>query len=157
MSFKNFKIWRGKLPHWRADDVRYYVTFRHQRPLDASERQLLLRHLLKPDGQKWDLQIVCVLPEATELLFTVREGREGPYELSEIVEKAKIKAGKAIVKKTGERYPPFYTESYDRIVRDESEYEERWLAILDSPVSAELAEDPEEYPFLWVAIPATSA
>ncbi len=153
MRWENFETWQGKLPHWRADDVTYFVTFRHRRPLDESERRSLLRALLQPDGRKWDLLIVVVLPERTELLFKVREamatGR--PYELSDVVEKAKTKVGRQIVKKTEERWPPFYEESYDRIVRDEAELEERWQAIFDAPVEEELAESPEDYDGLWVA------
>ncbi|HVT13862.1 MAG TPA: hypothetical protein VHE55_16485 [Fimbriimonadaceae bacterium] len=153
MPFKNFRIWRGRLPHWRADDVRYYVTFRHRREIDFGERRLLLRALLKPEARKWDLLILCVLPEQTELIFTVREQPTGrPYELSEIVEKAKTKAGRDILKKTGERYPPFYAESYDRIIRDEAELEERWQAILDSPINHELAETAEEWDGLWLPV-----
>jgi hypothetical protein len=152
VRFKNFSIWRGRLPHWRADDVRYYVTFRHRRELDSNEVQLLTRSLLKPEGSKWDLLILCVLPGQTELIFTVREKPTGqPYELSEIIEKAKTKAGKLICKKTGERFPPFYGESYDRIIRDEAELEERWQSIFDSPVAHELAEASEDWPGLWVS------
>ena len=85
-------------------------------------------------------------------MFTVNAGRDGrPYELSEVVEKAKLRAGRKILKATGERFPPFYSESFDRIVRDDSEFEEKWLAILESPVGASLVEDPDEYPGLWVA------
>jgi len=132
--------------------VNYLVTFRHRRDLDESERQLLLRALLKPEGKKWNLVIVCVLPGETNLIFSVNEAPSGePYELAEIVERAKTKTGKAIVKKSGERWPPFYNESFDRIVRDDDELEQRWQEILDSPVNHELAEDPEEYEFLWVA------
>jgi len=152
MPFHNFRIWRGRLPHWRADSVTYFVTFRHRRALDEGERALLLRHLIKPDGRRWDLQIVCVLPEQTDLIFRVLESPSGaPYELSEIVEKAKAKSGKLIIKKTGERFPPFYAESYDRIIRDEVELEQRWQEIFEGPTAHELAEDPEEYPGLWVA------
>jgi hypothetical protein len=153
VRWNNFEIWQGKLPHWRADDVSYYVTFRHRRPLDDRERRDLLRALLKPDGKQWDLKILVVLPERTELLFSVLEapatGR--PYELSDIVEKAKTKVGRAIIRKTDERWPPFYEESYDRIVRDEAEFEERWQAIFDAPVTEELAEAAEDYDGLWVA------
>lgn len=150
-GWQNFNIWRGRLPHWRADNVVYFVTFRHSRPLDAEERRLLLKALTRPDGRRWDLLILVVLPEVTELIFTVREAPTGvPYELSDIVEKAKSKVGKQIIKKSGERWPPFYGESYDRILRDEAELEERWLAILDSPVNLELVEDPEDYETLWV-------
>lgn len=143
----NFSIWRGRLPHWRADNVTYYVTFRHRRDLDDSERQRLLMCLMKPDGKKWDLIIACVLPNQTELMFRVGEGNE----LSDIVEKAKKRTGKDIVKKTGEKWPPFYDESYDRIIRDDGEFEEFWTKILESPVDNELVEEPGEYAALYVA------
>ena len=104
----------------------------------------MLRELLKPEGHKWDVLIACVLPETTEMIFTMREDPHGrPYELAEVVEKAKTKAGKAVVKRSGERFTPFFTESYDRIVRDNLELEERWQAIFDAA--------PEEYEALWIA------
>lgn len=150
--WQNFSIWRGRLPHWRADDVRYYVTFRHRRPLEEDERRELLRALLRPEGRRWELLILCVLPEATELIVNVRNAPDGtPYELSDIVEKAKRKAGQRIIKASGERYPPFNGESFDRIIRDDAELEGTWQRVLDSPVAAELAEDPEEWPSLYVA------
>lgn len=152
VPFRNFSIWRGRLPHWRADDVRYYVTFRHRRPLTPEERMRLMKALLHAEGRLWDLWIVCVLPETTELIFTVREAATGrPYELADIVEKAKAKVGRQIVKASGERFPPFYNESYDRIIRDDAELEERWDAIYGSPVREELAERPEDYDGLWFA------
>lgn len=143
MQFKNFSIWRGKLPHWRADDVRYFVTFRHRRPLEIWERQALFRRLLRPNDQAWRLEILSIGPEHTELIFELLEGKDGrPAELSTIVEHAKNKTGKEIVKKTGERFPPFFQESYDRIIRDEAEFLERWQAAFD------MALDDEE-PILW--------
>lgn len=85
-------------------------------------------------------------------MFRVREAPlGGQYELSKVVETAKAKVGRQIMKKTAERWPPFYDESYDRIVRDDAELEERWLQILESPVKHELCEDPEEWNGLWVA------
>jgi len=150
-GFKNFKIWHGRLPHWRADDVVYYVTFRHRRDLAESERQTLLKELIRPSG--WDLLIACVLPSQTEVMFRTGEGKDGqPKEFAEIVEKAKGRAGKKIGKQTAERFPPFYFESYDRIVRNEAEYTERWQAILASPCDLALAEQPDEYPALYLAL-----
>ncbi|MGV3618276.1 MAG: hypothetical protein ACO1SV_23360 [Fimbriimonas sp.] len=152
MPWQNFTIWRARLPHWRADGVTYYLTFRHRRPLDDAERRAVLRALLKPDGRRLDLLILCVLPEQTDLICTVREAPTGEaYELSDVVEKAKTKAGKEILKKSGERYPPFYNESYDRIMRDDAELETFWQQIFDAPVKLELVEDSEEYDALWVA------
>jgi hypothetical protein len=91
------------------------------------------------------------LPEQTEIIFRVSEKSEGvPWELSDIVEKAKIKAGKDIIKKSEERFPPFYTESFDRIIRDDGEFEELWTTILESPVTAEFVQEPGEYSPLFV-------
>lgn len=149
--FKNFSIWRGRLPHWRAEDVNYFVTFRHKRELDDQERRILYAHLLQTNGRKLDIDILCVLPSKTDMVFRVRESPSGePHELSDVIEKAKGKAGKQIVKKSGERWPPFYFESYDRIIRDESEYETTWTAILESPVDLALCDDPEAYETLYV-------
>lgn len=132
------------------------MTFRHRRALDDAERALLLKQLVRPDGRQWNLVIACVLPEATEIIFVVRETISGEvYELSNIVEKAKARTGREIIRNTGERFPPFYGESYDRILRDPAELEDKWTAILESPVSAGLVEDPGDYECLYVATTAT--
>lgn len=128
MAFKNFRIWRGRLPHWRASDVLYYVTFRHRRDLDEDECFALLRCLLKSDGAKYEIVIAVVRPNESELMFTI----DDEVELSKIVEGAKRRAGKVIIKKTGERFSPFFDESYDRIVRDEEEYRERLESMANS-------------------------
>lgn len=152
MPWQNFSIWHGRLPHWRAEAVTYYVTFRHRRPLEEAERRLLLGNLLKPLGKQWDVLILCVLPEKTELIFKVLESPKGEvYELSDIVEKAKARTAKEIQKRTDERFSPFYGESYDRILRDDAELQTFWDAIIESPVQLELVEDPEEYETLWVS------
>jgi len=150
--WQNFSIWKGRLPHWRADDVRYYVTFRHRRALSDPERNVLFQNIFRAQRRKFDFLILCVLPEATEMIFTVNSGPAGePYELSDVLEKAKRKAGATIIKKSGERFPPFYSESYDRIIRDDEELEVTWNKILTSPVDAELVDEPEAWMDLYVA------
>jgi len=148
-QWKNFHIWRGRLPHWRADDVIYYITFRHSRDLDQSERDILLACILNAEGKHWDLLIVLVCLDRTEMMGRVRADAGGTaYELSKIVERAKSKAGKLILKRSGERFPPFYAESYDRIVRDDAEFEDRWSDLMKSESSFG---DPSERPMLWSA------
>lgn len=150
-AWKNFSIWRGRLPHWRAENVTYYVTFRHKRPLEDSERTALILRLLKCDGRKLDYAILCVLPDKTEMVFTVLDAASGgKYELSDVVEKAKAKAGRDIIKRSNERWPPFYFESYDRIIRDDEEYEQTWTQILDGAAEVGKCEDPGEYEHLHV-------
>lgn len=145
-------MWRGRLPHWRAEDERYYVTFRHRRELTDVEMRIVFAHLLKAQGRKLEFLILCVLPEMTEMVFKVEKDSDGEhFELSDIVEKAKTKAGRQIIKSSGERFPPFYGESYDRIIRDDAEFEETWQRIFDSPLHLELVNDSEDWQTLFVA------
>lgn len=151
MAWKNFSTWQGRLPHWRADDVTYFVTFRHRRNLEEGERHLLYRNLLRLDGRKWRILAMTILPDRTELLCEVEPDKSGTRaELSDLVEKGKTQAGKAILKLTEERWPPFYGESYDHIVRDESERETFYDGIVDGAMATELVETPEDWPTLYV-------
>ncbi len=136
-------MWRGRLPHWRADDVHYYVTFRHRRALSDDEREILFHQLFRTHGRQFEVSGLWVGPETSELIFTVDQA----LELSEVIEKAKQKAGKLILKKSGERFPPFYHESFDRIIRDEAEFEERIGALIEQGVD----EFGEESPYLFMA------
>lgn len=151
MPFKNFSMWRGRLPHWRADDVVYYVTFRYRRELLDDERQIMMKLLLKPEGRKWDILAVSVGIECTEIIFRIRSAPSGkPNEIADIVEPAKRKAGRQIMAKTGERYPPFYVESFDRIIRDDAELTERLEQIVSKACEDEGHEDPRDCLFLWL-------
>ena len=148
--FSNFSMWRGRLPHWRADDERYYVTFNHKRPLEDKERRILFAHLLRAQRSRLDYMVLVVLPEKSEMIFNVKKNTDGEeYELSDVVEKAKIKAGRQIIKDSGERWAPFSHESYDRIMRDEAEIEEFANRIVQSPEHEGLAEISEEYDCLF--------
>ncbi len=143
-------MWRGRLPHWRADDERYYVTFNHRRPLSEKECRVLFAHLLRAQRSRLDYMVLLVLPERSEMIFNVKKDSEGTeYELSDIVEKAKVKAGRNIIKESGERWPPFSHESYDRIMRDEAELEEFMTRIVQAPENEGLAEVSEEYECLF--------
>ncbi|MFN3683456.1 MAG: hypothetical protein ACK41F_05915 [Fimbriimonadaceae bacterium] len=131
--WKNFSIWRGRLPHWRADDVLYYATFRHRRTLAEAERRAVLRALLRPNGSSWRILAVRVGEGESELMFTMLPTAAGVRrELADVLERAKARAGKEICRRSGERFAPFYGESYDRIVRDEQEREERLAAMIEA-------------------------
>jgi hypothetical protein len=148
--FQNFSQWRGRLPHWRADGETYYVTFRHRRDLEEGERRVLIHHLLKSQRRKLDLSFLAILPQETHLIFRVQQGPDGQeYELSDVIEKAKRKAGAQIIKTSGEKWPPFSTESFDRIIRDEAELEETLARLWALPEQQGLCEASEEYEFLW--------
>jgi len=130
--FQNFRIWRGRLPHWRADGETYFATFRHRRPLEPGERALLMKRLMSANSKRWELLAVAIAPESTQLIFRMLAGAEGhDLELADVLEKAKRTAGNDIIRRTSERFPPFYAESYDRIIRDQAEFEDRIAELLE--------------------------
>jgi hypothetical protein len=147
--FTNFSQWRGRWPHWRADGETYYVSFRHRRPLEEGERETLFRALLK-GTRRLDVLILGVYPEGTELLARPipQEGVEA--ELSDEIEKAKKKAAKEILKRSGERLPPYGAESFDRIMRDEEELQTHFDAVLGRS-EKEAGIPADDWPTLYVA------
>lgn len=150
--WKNFSIWRGRLPHWRADAVTYYVTFRHRRDLSDEEIAIVFREFLKLHDRKWDLTVLSVLPLSTEFILKLSDGTASPKnELSKMVERAKTVAGKRIIGKSLERFPPFYMESFDRILRNEAEFTEKLEAIIQTAAEEVCSKASEPYPFLWIA------
>lgn len=81
--------------------------------------------------------------EQTQMLFrVVGEKHDRPIELSDVIERVKTKVGKQIIKASGERWSPFYAESFDRIVRDDAE-----LAELQTAFFSDL---PEDEGFIWL-------
>lgn len=125
-------MWRGRLPHWRADDEVYYVTFRHRRELDQTEMGLLFSGFMRPEGTTWSLFCLAVGPEETHIIFRMLPKGDLVPELSKKIEAVKTKVGRKIIKASGEKFPPFYTESYDRIIRDEAEFEEKLATFGDA-------------------------
>ncbi|MBV6459644.1 MAG: hypothetical protein HONBIEJF_02795 [Fimbriimonadaceae bacterium] len=91
-----------------------------------------MKRLLASNTKRWEIQAAAVADSSTQLIFRMLLGSAGAeLELSDVLEKAKRRAGNDIIKKSGERFSPFYTESFDRIIRDENEYEERLAELLD--------------------------
>lgn len=147
-KFKNFWTWQAKLPHWRAEDVTYYVQFNHRRPLTEPECQLLMRTFLNLQGKQFDIYLLCILPNETEMLFCPQ--KQARIDFTKTLEKAKVKAGNSVIKRSGERFPPFYGESYDRIIRDAAEYEEFWMNIVAKIEELNVCESADEYDFLFL-------
>lgn len=151
MPFKNFRMWRSRLPHWRADEVTYYVRFKHRRPLSVAERTLLLQTFIRTGSRKLDIDAASVMPEETSLIFRAHQtGKGAPYEISKVVEPVKRKVGAKIIENTGERWSPFWEESFDRIIRDEAEYQEKVSEIEEAAFSESELDEVSEVGWLYM-------
>lgn len=148
--WKNFSIWRGRFPHWRADAVLYYVAVKHKRALEDAEKRHLFQEFLRPNDRKWTVRALAVTDSKTEALVSLHHAPYGaPFELADIVRRAVRRASKAIMAGSGERWAPVYEEPFDRIMRDDEETS-RFLEEMVEHVSLTGSEPGSEYEFFMV-------
>jgi len=74
--------------------------------------------LLKFDGERYDLAAWCVMPNHVHVVFSAREG----HSLASILHSWKSYTAKACNKVLGRTGSFWMEESFDRLVRDESEF-----------------------------------
>jgi putative transposase len=74
----------------------------------------------------------------------------GVFDLAEIIHSVKSFSVHQINRLRGRRGSLWQDERYDRIIRDEVEFLEKWQYIMNNPVKVELAQRPEEYPWLYI-------
>lgn len=73
----------------------------------------------------------------------------GAFNLAEIIHSVKRFSTHQINKYRGGHGSLWQDERYDRIVRDDAEFLEKWNYIRSNPVKAGLAEHPGDYPWLY--------
>jgi REP element-mobilizing transposase RayT len=73
----------------------------------------------------------------------------GAFDLSEILHGIKRFSARKINQARGTTGSLWQDERFDRIVRDEAEFLEKWQYIRNNPLKAGLALYPEDYPWLF--------
>ncbi|MBI4494220.1 MAG: transposase [Chloroflexi bacterium] len=101
-------------------------------------------------GKKYLLHAAVVMPDHVHVLVTPWVSGYGNWtSLSEILHSSKSFTAHQINKARGRRGSVWQDERYDRIVRDEAEFLEKWTYIANNPRNAGLVESMEEYPGLY--------
>jgi REP element-mobilizing transposase RayT len=140
------QIYRRRLPHWRDDDVIYFVTWRLARgepELDSSERELVACALKHFDGQRYQLDAYVVMHDHLHALVTPLAASG----LKEILHSWKSFTGHRIQRRRRSIGRVWQDEYFDRIVRDEQEFEQKRRYIVHNPWKRwpEL----DQYPWVW--------
>lgn len=93
---------------------------------------------------------MIVMPDHVHLLLTPSEIKAGRWvSLSQIMHGIKSTTSHRINKRRGRKGSLWQDESYDRIIRDENEFNGKLKYICDNVAKAGLAEDGFAYPFFW--------
>ncbi len=118
--------------------------------LAAEERDLVLSTLLHYNNTKWKVYSAVILPDQVHALAQpVPHPDGGVHNLAEIIHSVKRFSVYQINKRRNARGPIWQDERYDRIIRDEAEFLEKWNYIRNNPVKGGLAKRPEDYPWLY--------
>jgi len=121
-----------------------------QPALAPKERQIVKESILHWQGVKWTVHALTVMPDHTHILATSQEKSEGEWHsLSDILHSVKRHSARQINHLRGRRGSLWQPESFDRIVRDEEEFDEKANYILSNAVNAGLVEDGWLYDGFW--------
>ena len=168
---------RGYLPHLKAEGGVYFVTFRladslsqsaldelKQTPKEAHSKAIeahldaghgacllsnpkvaqLLVHTLKTfDGERYVLHDWVVMPNHVHLVIEPR----GEHGLSDILHSLKSYTATEANRALRRQGAFWQQESYDRLLRDQNEFERCVQYVQQNPVKAKLAATPEEYAY----------
>jgi REP element-mobilizing transposase RayT len=141
-------ITRRRLPHFEVPGATYFVTLKcvRGRELGSNDREVVLRELQSVDGSAIDLDGAVVMPDhAHAILRLVRENT-----LGRVLQRIKGRSARFVNQIQKMDRPLWLGESFDHIVRDGNELEEKLAFLRRTPVKEGLVTVPEEYEWLFV-------
>jgi REP element-mobilizing transposase RayT len=136
------EIYKRHLPHWRLEGAVYYVTFNlYEGMFNQAEIEIVKENIISGDNKFYSLIAVQVMPDHVHCILKSEHG----YSLSDIMKGIKGVTARLINKHRNSSGRLWLHESYDRIIRNENELNQKIFYIYSNPVRSELVEDPEEY------------
>jgi thiamine-phosphate pyrophosphorylase len=136
------KISHRKLPHWKLEGSTYFVTFRlASRELNAPERQIVLDHVKSGSDRFYTLIAATIMPDHTHLLLTPLPQTD----LSRILKSIKGVSARFLNQFRQSGGKVWQDESWDRIVRNQNELDEKLEYMLNNSVKKQLVADPWTY------------
>jgi RecG-like helicase/REP element-mobilizing transposase RayT len=148
---------RRRLPHFERPWAKYMITFttREKRTLSASARDVVLKSILRWKDHRYGLFAACVMPDHVHLLIEPMVEREDDsgtpffFSLSKILHTIKSFTANQINKVEKESSAVWETESFDRLIRSESDLQEKFQYITRNPWDAGAVKPGIEYPWVW--------
>jgi putative transposase len=144
-----FIITRRHLPHWTLEGSIYFVTFvAHGTVFVEAEQRIVLDHIKDGDQKFYDLFAVIVMPDHVHVLIRPKGG----YTLSRVMKGIKgVSAHKVnLHRKTVGTI--WQDESYDRIIRNSDEFDQKLNYMYNNPIKKGFTDDPSKYVGWYVNI-----
>jgi REP element-mobilizing transposase RayT len=146
---------RGDLPHVQVPRATYFLTFRTKsfRILSDESRKIALDAVLHWNHNKWEVIMAVVMPDHVHIIANRLQD-----DLSAILHSVKSYSANLINKEESkEGGSVWQTETYDRVIRDESELANVLTYIWCNPGKAGLTDESGAYAHNYVAAELTLA
>ena len=148
---------RRRLPHFERPWAKYMVTFstHARRVLSPAERDIVLATILHDHRKTYELYAACVMPDHVHILVEpcVKDRTDDKptfFPLTEILQTLKSVSSHRINKAAGTKGQQVWeNESFDRMIRGDSDLEEKFLYICNNPRGENIVGPEENYPWLW--------
>jgi RecG-like helicase/REP element-mobilizing transposase RayT len=146
-----------RLPHFERPWVKYAIAFstRNRRILSERARDVVLESIRRRDGRRYELFAACVMPDRVHLLIepmVERQNESGNsifFSLSKILHSIKSLTANRINKIEKVNEPVWESESFDRMIRSESDLQEKFEYITRNPWDAGVVTPNEDYRWVW--------
>jgi RecG-like helicase/REP element-mobilizing transposase RayT len=146
-----------RLPHFERPWAKYAITFatRNRRQLSAKGRDIVLESILRWKDRRYELYAACVMPDHVHLLIEPMIDRADDtgnsifFSLSKILHSIKSFTSNRINKIERSTSPLWESESFDRLIRSESDLQEKFEYITRNPWNAEVVTRQEDYMWVW--------
>src|SRR4030095_10522423 len=147
------------LPHFEKPWAIYAVTISTRRcnKLSSSARTVVLNALRHFHEKRYELYAACVMPDRVHLLLQPWpkefDATNDPifWSIAELIGSIKSFTAHAINKLQETNGPVWEKESFDWLIRSESDLAEKFHYILQNPWDAGEAAQNEDYPWIWTA------
>ena len=152
MKEPELRITQRNLPHWELDGSVYFITFNTWEKLELTPeaRQVVFSACKFFNKQRYEVFALVVMPNHVHMLIQPWLKSENEFwSLSSIMHSIKSYSSKQIPKVMKHIGTVWQSERYDRISRNEQEFQDNWEYIRQNPVKAGLSTTPEEHPFFW--------
>jgi putative transposase len=128
----HFRLYRHRLPHWRESGATYFVTWRlHplQPELTPAEREFIAGEFRHYDRRRYALRAYVVMNDHVHVLLEPI----GEQRLEAIIHSLKSFTANRFQRHYGRNGGIWQDEYFDRIVRDEDEFQQKLGYILENP------------------------
>ena len=145
------------LPHFERPWAKYMVTFttRGKRILSEKSRDAVIESVQRWQSVRYELFAACVMPDHVHLLIEPRiektneSGEALFFSLSKIVQSIKSFTAKAINAIESTSGIVWEAESFDRVIRSETDLQEKFEYITRNPWDVGIVLSDELYSWVW--------